>query len=443
MDRETELEIVRRSYAKRVMFAAGVHDRRVEAGFASVSREHFLGRGPWSILRWNSGYVPTPSRNPVYIYDDVLIGTVPERGLNNGQPSLHALLVASAAPRCGEHAVRVGAGLGYYTAILAHLVGRRGRVTAIEYDPALATKLAANFKGKPNVRCIQGDGTRVEFDIADVIYVNAGATRPADIWLDRLANGGRLILPLTTTQGFMGAAAVPIERRGAVFRIERRGEDFWRRESLELAFFPAKADATRHRKRCSGPLSKRVAQSASHGSIGKTICPKNAAGCALQVGASPTNEGRRKAHVLSLGIGAAPSLGCAGADKIALNIGQPAEYRQHQPPGAAGAVGPRFRQRSKLRLGVHDSFDDGEEVTKVLRASRDGVARRGDRARYSRFSGAAPHKGPDRGAPVRSPSRSVQRSLSLVFIALSDPVKRALRIIPNRFTLVAVAGAEA
>jgi protein-L-isoaspartate(D-aspartate) O-methyltransferase len=75
--------------------------------------------------------------------------------------------VASAAPRSGEHAVHVGAGLGYYTAILAHLVGRRGPVTAIEYDPALATKLAVNFKGKSNVGCIHGDGTRVGFDIAD------------------------------------------------------------------------------------------------------------------------------------------------------------------------------------------------------------------------------------------------------------------------------------
>jgi len=52
MDREAELEIVRRAYAKRIMFVAGVHDRRVEAAFASVARERFLGRGPWPILRW-------------------------------------------------------------------------------------------------------------------------------------------------------------------------------------------------------------------------------------------------------------------------------------------------------------------------------------------------------------------------------------------------------
>jgi protein-L-isoaspartate(D-aspartate) O-methyltransferase len=234
MDRDTELEIVRGAYAKRVMFAAGIHDRRVEAAFASVPREYFLGRGPWPILRWNRGYVPTPSRNPVYIYDDVLVGIVPERNLNNGQPWLHALLVASAAQRPDEHAVHVGAGVGYYTAILAHLVGRRGRVTAIEYDPALAAKLAANFKGRHNVHCIHGDGTQVEFDIADIIYVNAGATRPADMWLDRLADGGRLILPLTSNR----PESVPIERRGAVFRIEHRGDDFLATRISGVAIFP-------------------------------------------------------------------------------------------------------------------------------------------------------------------------------------------------------------
>ena len=109
MDREAELEIVRRAYAKRVMFVAGVHDRRVEAAFASVSRERFLGRGPWPILRWDRGYVPTPGRNPVYIYDDVLVGIVLERNLNNGQPSLHALLIASAARRnCRSQTFRTG-----------------------------------------------------------------------------------------------------------------------------------------------------------------------------------------------------------------------------------------------------------------------------------------------------------------------------------------------
>jgi protein-L-isoaspartate(D-aspartate) O-methyltransferase len=145
MDRKSELEIVRRAYAKRIMFAAGVADRRVETAFAAVPREDFLGRGPWQIVRWGRGYVTTPSRNPVYLYDDVVVAILPERNLNNGQPSLHAWLMASAAPKAGEHVVHIGVGLGYYTAILAHLAGRSGKVTAIEYDPELAARSARNL----------------------------------------------------------------------------------------------------------------------------------------------------------------------------------------------------------------------------------------------------------------------------------------------------------
>ena len=137
-----------------------------------------------------------------YLYQDALVGSVPERNLNNGQPSLHALLIAAAAPQLGEHVVHIGAGVGYYTAILAHMVSESGRVTAVEFDGGLAMRLAANFAGQPNVRALQGDGAQIEFDAADVIYVNAGATRPADIWLDRLNDGGRLILPLTSDKGF-------------------------------------------------------------------------------------------------------------------------------------------------------------------------------------------------------------------------------------------------
>ena len=67
------------------------------------------------------------------------------------------------------------AGVGYYTAILAELVGATGRMTAIEYDAELAARATANFAQTPHVRVVHGDGTRVLFEPADVIYVNAGA----------------------------------------------------------------------------------------------------------------------------------------------------------------------------------------------------------------------------------------------------------------------------
>lgn len=232
MDRNTEQNVIRRAYAKRIMAVFGVSDRRIEAAFASVKREDFLGRGPWQVARWGHAYMPTPSRNSVYLYDDVVVALIPERHLNNGQPSLHAALIASAAPRMGEHAVHVGAGVGYYTAILHRLVGRRGRVTAIEFDAGLAARLAANFAGVRNIEVVQGDGARVAFDSADIIYVNAGATKPAAAWLDRLADSGRLILPLTAGEFPDGDV-----QQGTVFRIERRGDDFLAQRITGVAIF--------------------------------------------------------------------------------------------------------------------------------------------------------------------------------------------------------------
>ena len=216
---EAELVIVRRAYAKQMLAAFGVTDPRVEAAFAAVRREAYLGPGPWPIwYLFRRGYVPTPSDDPVYLYQDVFVGLIPERNLNNGEPAGHAMLIACADARSGEHAVHIGAGTGYYTAILAHMVGDTGRVTAIEYEAGLAARLKANFAGQAYVRAVQGDGTKIDFDPADVLYVSAGATRPVDLWLDRLKDGGRLILMLTIDK--------ERQRSGAFFRIERRGDRF-------------------------------------------------------------------------------------------------------------------------------------------------------------------------------------------------------------------------
>lgn len=233
MDRKTEIELIRRVYAKQIMAAALAVDRRVEKTFATVPREHYLGSGPWQILRWGHGYVRSPSRDLAYLYDDVLIGILPEQSLNNGQPSFLAALIAASALRPGEHAVHIGAGIGYYTAILAELVGRRGRVTAIEYEAELARRLAENLAGAANVHAVAGDATRLDFDQADLIFVNAGVTGPTPHWLDRLKEGGRLILPLTAT-GFPNVDF----RHGAVFRIDYRNGDFFARRISGVGIYP-------------------------------------------------------------------------------------------------------------------------------------------------------------------------------------------------------------
>lgn len=233
-----ELKIVRRAYAKQITAAVRVVDERVEAAFAEVPREDFLGPGPWPVFRMRKAYVPTPTADPVYLYTDDIVGIVPERHINNGQPSLHAFLLSQAAPRPGEHIVHVGAGAGYYSAIMAKLVAASGKVTAIEVDPELAARAKANLSPYRNASVVQGNGSSVAFDSADVIYVNAGATRPADIWLDRLDDGGRLVLPLTTDLGFTGSNWSNMHLRGAVFLVTRRGDEFHARWISPVAIFP-------------------------------------------------------------------------------------------------------------------------------------------------------------------------------------------------------------
>ena len=221
-----ELAVLRRAYARQVTFLGEATSPALEDAYANVPREAFLGRGPWPVLRWPGGYLQTPDADPAWLYSDTLIGIVPERGLNNGQPSAHATWIAAAAPAPGEHVVHVGAGVGYYSAIMGYLVGPAGALTAVEFDLSLAARAAANLAHLANARVLQGDGKVVSFAPADVIYVNAGASRPADAWLDGLKDGGRLILPLTTSSNFGQRGDFLTRPTGAVFRITRRGAAF-------------------------------------------------------------------------------------------------------------------------------------------------------------------------------------------------------------------------
>jgi len=232
---EAELAIIRRAYAKQIMGPFGLSDARLEAAFAELWREDFLGPGPWQLAPGPKGYYSAPSADPVYLYQDALIGIKAEKELNNGQPSFLAFLISLGRLQEGEHAVHIGAGLGYYTAIIARLVDPGGRVTAIEYEPDLAERAAMNLSRYSGVRVIAGDGSKMPLDAADAIFVNAGTTGPTDSWLSALKEGGRLILPLTTK--FTLEDAYPMTQ-GAIFLIERCGEDYSARWMSTTGIYP-------------------------------------------------------------------------------------------------------------------------------------------------------------------------------------------------------------
>lgn len=232
---DREMAVLRRAFARQVMFAGNARNAALEDAFADTRREAYLGEGPWPIFRW-TGYSPTPDADPAWLYADILVGLVPERGLNNGQPSGHANWIAAASPQAGDHVVHVGAGVGYYSAIMAHMAGPRGRLTAIEFDPDLAARARANLAHLPGATVLTGDGSVTPFDPADVIYVNAGASKPADLWLDALKDGGRMILPLTTNTNFSRPDSSRMT--GAVFLITRHGDDYDADFVSPIAVFP-------------------------------------------------------------------------------------------------------------------------------------------------------------------------------------------------------------
>lgn len=205
----------RRFYAEFIVKSSGSSDQRLIDAFAAVPREDFVGPGPWQVFV-GSEYIPLISDDPRLLYQDVLIGLAPERKINNGQPSLHARCMTAAAPSIGESVVHVGAGTGYYTAVLASLVGRTGSVVAIECEEDLAKRASVSLGAFDNVEVRAASATEIALPACDVIYVNAGATHPHPAWLDALRIGGRLVFPLTPDEG-LGVMLVVTRRDQAVY----------------------------------------------------------------------------------------------------------------------------------------------------------------------------------------------------------------------------------
>ena len=227
-DPVTDLDTARERYAEEFRYTAHLTSAEVIRAFARVPRERYLGPGPWRIFQpYTRRYWTTPDADPRHLYHDVLVAIDETRVLNNGQPSFLAFLIETLALQEGNHVVHVGCGTGYYSAVLAALVGPGGRVTAIEADVDLAIRSRANLADLRNVEVVRGDGGEHDPGTVDAILVNAGATHPRPIWLEALRANGTLLLPLTGLYG-----------NGLVLKVRKRDTRYAAHFVSSISIFP-------------------------------------------------------------------------------------------------------------------------------------------------------------------------------------------------------------
>jgi len=220
------LEQARQCFAEELRVIAHLGDERVIAAFGTVPRERFVGAGPWRIFHFDDGYWSTPDADPRHLYHNVLVALDEGRGLNTGQPSLWAYYFDRLGVRTGDRVLQIGAGSGYFAAILAELVGPSGRVLGLEVEPRLAAEAEANLALWPqaSVRLVEGI-VPIEGKW-DVAIAFAGATAPPAAWLDALDDGGRALIPMTGP-----------DRWGFMLRLDRHGADFVARSVGRIGFF--------------------------------------------------------------------------------------------------------------------------------------------------------------------------------------------------------------
>ncbi len=120
-------------------------------------------------------------------------------------PKVEARLLQAAAPRKHENVLEIGAGSGYFAALLAH---RARSVTSCEIRPALSAFAAANIERchLGNVRIETGNGLDIAAGASwDLIVLSGSVPFVPEALMQRLTIGGRLVaivgeLPMMVAQ---------------------------------------------------------------------------------------------------------------------------------------------------------------------------------------------------------------------------------------------------
>jgi protein-L-isoaspartate(D-aspartate) O-methyltransferase len=187
---------VRAIYVAELAAHGGLRSDALLAAFRKVPREHFLPPGPWIVEAADGSFYATEDNNIAHVQHAVGVAIDTTRDLINANPARIGRMLEAARIAPGNVVLHVGAGLGYFTAVIAELVGPEGRVIAAEIDPDLACRARSNLTDWPNVEVI-GDSMACSLPELDVVFSSAGSAEIPRKWADALRPGGRMVLPMT------------------------------------------------------------------------------------------------------------------------------------------------------------------------------------------------------------------------------------------------------
>ncbi len=177
-DEEEKLSRAREEMVSTQLRVRGIDHEGVLRAFLEIPRERFLPPG-----KVREAYADRP----------VPIG----HGQTISQPYVVALMLQELAPRSDQRILDVGAGSGYQTVLLAKLAKH---VYAVERIADL-TERAMNTLAELNVTNVSfhtSDGSLGWPEEApfDGIICGAGAPDVPQPWVEQLADGGRIVLPV-------------------------------------------------------------------------------------------------------------------------------------------------------------------------------------------------------------------------------------------------------
>ncbi|MDR3439673.1 methyltransferase domain-containing protein [Telmatospirillum sp.] len=215
-------------YTKELAVHGGLRSSALLRAFSAVPRERFLPPGPWILEASDGSYYSTEDDDVGHVLHAVGVAIDVTRHLNSANPATVGRTLEAAKIEGGDTILHVGAGLGYFSAVMAEMVGPSGRVIAAEVDPDLRAQARANLAPWTNVEVV-GDALTCPLPPLDVVFSSAGVADVPQGWVKALRPGGRMILPIT---GSLDG--------GFLFRFERAAEMSWLSAEARsfVRFFP-------------------------------------------------------------------------------------------------------------------------------------------------------------------------------------------------------------